>query len=84
MRNCAFLFFFHNKSSISICILHLPHIFSWRRERLPTPVFWPGEFLDYIVHGVAKSRSAQLNDFHTHIIRGFAKMSTREIISWDV
>ena len=22
----------------------------WRRERLPTPVFWPGE-----VHGVAKS-----------------------------
>ena len=27
----------------------------WRRERLPTPVFWPGEFMDYIVHGVAKS-----------------------------
>ena len=24
----------------------------WRRERLPTPVFWPREFL-----GVAKSRS---------------------------
>ena len=23
---------------------------SWRRERLPTPVFWPGEFHDYIVH----------------------------------
>ena len=27
----------------------------WRRERLPTPVFWPGEFMDYVVHGVAKS-----------------------------
>jgi len=29
--------------------------FPWRRERLPTPVFWPGEFMDYVVHGVAKS-----------------------------
>ena len=28
----------------------------WKRERLPTPVFWPGEFHGlYIVHGVAKS-----------------------------
>ena len=26
--------------------------FSWRRERLPTPVFWPGEF-----HGVVKSQT---------------------------
>ena len=24
----------------------------WRRERLPTPVFWAGDF--YTVHGVAK------------------------------
>ena len=24
----------------------------WRRERLPTPEFWPGEFHDRIVHGV--------------------------------
>ena len=29
----------------------------WRRERLPTPVFWPG------VHGVTKSW-ARLSDFH--------------------
>ena len=42
---------------------------SWRRERLPTPVFWPGEFyipvygLDYTVHGVAKSQT-QLSNFH--------------------
>ena len=28
----------------------------WRREWLPTSVFWSGEFLDCIVHGVAKSR----------------------------
>jgi len=33
---------------------------AWRRERLPTPVFWPGEFL-----GVAKSRT-RLSDFHWH------------------
>ena len=29
----------------------------WRRERLPTPVFWPGEFHGFIVHGVAKSQT---------------------------
>ena len=26
----------------------------WRRERLPTPVFWPGEFY---IHGVGKSQT---------------------------
>ena len=30
----------------------------WRRERLPTPVFWPGEF-----HGLYRT---QLSDFHFH------------------
>ena len=36
----------------------------WRRERLPTPVFWPGEFHGlYIVHGVTKS-PMELNNFH--------------------
>ena len=36
----------------------------WRRERLPTPVFWPGEFysMNYIGHRVAKSRT-QLSSF---------------------
>ena len=24
----------------------------WRRERLPTPVFWPGDSMDCTVHGV--------------------------------
>ena len=33
---------------------------SWRRERLPTPVFWPGE-----VHGVTNSQT-QLSDLHFH------------------
>ena len=33
-----------------------------RRERLSTPVFWPGEF--HGLHGVAKSRS-RLSDFHS-------------------
>ena len=32
----------------------------WRRERLPTPVFWPGE---YHGHGVAKSQTL-LSYFH--------------------
>ena len=35
----------------------------WKRERLPTPVFWPREFLDSIVHAVAKSQT-RLRDFH--------------------
>ena len=29
----------------------------WRRERLPTPVFWPGEFHGLCSPGVAKSRT---------------------------
>ena len=37
--------------------------FPWRRERVPTPVFWPGEFHDRTVHGVTKSRT-RLSDFH--------------------
>ena len=36
----------------------------WRRERLPTPVFWPGESHGE-VHGVAKSQTG-LSDFHFH------------------
>ena len=38
----------------------------WRRERLPTPVLWPGEFHGlYIVHGVTKNQTG-LSDFHFH------------------
>ena len=37
----------------------------WRREKLPTPVFWPENSMDCIVHGVAKSRT-RLSDFHFH------------------
>ena len=33
----------------------------WRRDRLPTPVFWPG------VPGVTKNRT-RLNDFHTFFL----------------
>ena len=36
----------------------------WRRERLPTPVFWPEEFHG-LVHGVAKSQT-ELSEFHFH------------------
>ena len=35
----------------------------WRREQLPTPVFWPGEFHGlYIAHEVAKGQT-QLSAF---------------------
>ena len=38
----------------------------WRRERLPTPVFWPGEFHG-LVQGVAKNQT-RLSDFHFHFL----------------
>ena len=31
--------------------------FPWRSERLPTPVFWPGEF-----HGLCGPRGCQVSD----------------------
>ena len=37
----------------------------WRRERLPTPVFWPGEF--HGLYGVEESRT-RLSDFHFHFV----------------
>ena len=37
----------------------------WRRERLPIPVCWPGEFHGLYSHGVAKSRTRP-SDFHFH------------------
>ena len=35
----------------------------WRRERLPTPVFWPGEFHGLYIPGVTKSWT-RLSAFH--------------------
>ena len=43
----------------------------WRRERLSTPVFWPGEF-----HGIPWGhKETRLNNFHFH----FAAFSMRPI-----
>ena len=42
------------------CIGKIP----WRRERLPAPVFWPGEFRGLYIHGVSKSQT-QLSDSHS-------------------
>ena len=39
----------------------------WRREQLPTPVFWPGEFHELCSPWVAKNRT-RLSDFHFHFI----------------
>ena len=52
-----------------------------RRERLPTPIFWPGEFHGlYIVCGVTKSQT-QLSDFHfTHFCHISTWFSHRYIL----
>ena len=60
-----FLFIFCHKDGV-ICvsdrwIRKIP----WRREWLPTPGFWPGEFHGLIVHGVAKSWT-WLSELHFH------------------
>ena len=39
----------------------------WRREQLPTPVFWPGESMDYTVQGVTESRKWRSN-VHFHFL----------------
>ena len=48
----------------------------WRRERLPTPVFWPGEF-----HGVPKSwtwLSDFLFHFHTVLHNGCTNLHSQQ------
>ena len=51
----------------------------WRREMLPTPVFWPGEFHG-LVHGIAKSRT-QLRDFHFTPLRRSCLISFMSVFS---
>ena len=36
----------------------------WRREWLPTPVFWPEEFYGPIVHGVVESDITERLSLH--------------------
>ena len=52
----------------------------WRKERLPTLVFWPGDlFHGLYIPRVAKSRT-QLRDFHFHFARwtrSFSKETLR-------
>ena len=44
----------------------------WRRERLPIPVFWPGEFHGLYSRGVTKSQT-RLSDFHFQFV-GFYRV----------
>ena len=39
----------------------------WKRDCLPTPVFWPGEFHGLYIHGVTKSWT-RLSNFPFHIL----------------
>ena len=56
------VYLFH-KYYCTICVCIEPRFqpwvgkIPWKRERLPTPVFWPANSLDCIVHGVAKSQT---------------------------
>ena len=48
------------------CVRSLGWEDALEREKLPTPVFWPGEFHGCIDHGVTKSQT-WLSDFHINI-----------------
>ena len=39
----------------------------WRRERLPTPVFWPGEFHG-LYHQWGRKESDMTSDFHFTLV----------------
>ena len=57
----------------------------WSRDRLPTPVFWPGEFHGlyiYIVHEVSKSQT-RLSDFHFHLLLMFCHLCPCEEPMWS-
>ena len=43
----------------------------WRRERLPSPVFWPGEL--HGCHGVAKSRLSNFQFTHLTVHKTLIK-----------
>ena len=49
----------------------------WRRERLPTPVFWPGEVHGLYVHEVTKSQT-QLSDCINDHGRSFSPWDRRK------
>ena len=49
------------RPGFDLCVGKIP----WRRERLPTPVFWPGEFYGLYSCGVSKSWT-RLSNFHFH------------------
>ena len=40
---------------------------SWRRERLPTPLFWPGEFHELYSPWDHKKSWTRLSNFHFHV-----------------
>ena len=46
---------------------------SWRRERLPTPVFWPGEFCGLYCSWGHKSQK-RLRDFHFHVLASCGRL----------
>ena len=45
----------------------------WRRERLPTPVFWPGEF-----HGLYSLSGHKESDMAEQLPRHFTSLEVRE------
>ena len=55
----------------------------WRRERLPTPVFWPGEFHG-LVHGVAELDKTERLSLLLHKSQYISKHGLYLGKKWDI
>ena len=52
----------------------------WRREQLPTLVFWPGEFHGLLAHRVAKSQTL-LSNFHLYRKEKLKEVKVKELVT---
>ena len=76
----SFILFIYVVMNISVCNPYERPVFdpwvgkiTWRRERLPTPVFWPGEF-----HGLHSPRSHKESDANEGLLLSLSILATEQ------
>ena len=76
----SFILFIYVVINISVCNPYERPVFdpwvgkiTWRRERLPIPVFWPGEF-----HGLHSPRSHKESDTNEGLLLSLSILATEQ------
>ena len=70
---------FHRRPGFVPQVVNIP----WKRERLPTRVFWPGEFHGLYSPSVTKSRT-RLSNFHFHFtFQAIHFRSNSQNLTWN-